>query len=288
MTRKLTLLICTAILLLSACNMPNASQGVSSGGPQAWIDAPLDGMRLPLQPYLLTLHGSDPHGISILEVSVDGVVLASITNPDPATLLVYATQNWTPHAPGRYQIRLRARNTAGAWSAEDLVTVIIEDNSTPTPPPTDTPTVTVTMTATPPATRTQTPTLVPQNGFAGPPVFNPTQLNLPYDCPSTKLTAEIKVGSTSGIRVLMLFYRLEDKAFSEQSDWDNVGMSLVGANTYQKTFDPVKGGTLFSWLTSRWTTTWEGWVSIQFAIQDTNGGVTRSEVYRLVKIAGCH
>jgi hypothetical protein len=119
MTRKLFVLLLTVALLLSACNLPVASGGET----RAWIDAPLDGMHLLVQPYSIIFHGSDPHGLSHLEVSINGAVLATLPNPDMAKTLVYLTQMWQPQGPGRYIIRVRAQNTAGAWSTQDLVTV---------------------------------------------------------------------------------------------------------------------------------------------------------------------
>jgi len=169
MTRKLIVFSIIAMLVLTACDQTAST----SGTPQAWIDDPLDGMRLPLEPYLITLHSSDSVGITNMEVSINGVELDPIPNPNSEILLVHLTQKWEPPAPGRYVIRARAQNTTGAWSTEDIVSVIVEDISTPTPVITVTPTLTPTFTLTPtqvPST-TSSPTPVPQTGVAGPPTF---------------------------------------------------------------------------------------------------------------------
>jgi len=287
MIRKISLLLLAVVLVLSACNMPIAA----GTAPQIWIDDPLDGMRLPLQPYTFTLHSSDPQGISMTEVRINGDVHTTLTNPDPAQLLVYQTLEWEPAVPGRYVIRARAQNTAGVWSAEDLVTVEVERPSTPTHTPTATPTIpTITptiLTITPTATDTLTPVPDVQIGFTGPPVFSLEQINLPYDCPSSSLTAGIKVVPSKEIKSVMLFFRLTDKDFAEQSEWANIGMRPDGAGTYRVTFNPIRDGEFMPWLTSHWSPTWKGWLSTQFVIQKTNGDLIRSEVYRLVKIEGC-
>jgi hypothetical protein len=111
---------------------------------------------------------------------------------------------------------------------------------------------------------------------------------LPYDCSASSLTAKIKVSPSKTIRAVILFFRVSDKNSAEQSEWASVSMRSVGDNTYQVEFEPIKSGGLMPWLTTRWSSTWEGWLSTQFVIQDTNGDLTRSDVHRIVTIAGCH
>ena len=74
MTRKLIVFSIIAMLVLTACDQTASIPGT----PQAWIDDPLDGMRLPLEPYLITLHSSDSLGITSMELSVNGVELEPI------------------------------------------------------------------------------------------------------------------------------------------------------------------------------------------------------------------
>jgi len=52
-------------------------QASSAGGPQAWIDAPLEGMQLPLAPYEIVAHADDPSGIAQFEFNVNGNVIAN-------------------------------------------------------------------------------------------------------------------------------------------------------------------------------------------------------------------
>ena len=119
MTRKFFVLLLTAALLLSACNLPVASDV----GTHAWIDAPLDGMVLPLQPYTIVFHASVPLGVTQMEIRINGQVLATLPNPDPTQRLVTLSQVWQPAQAGRYGIAVRAQDRAGNWTAPDNVTV---------------------------------------------------------------------------------------------------------------------------------------------------------------------
>ena len=291
MNRKLVLILLAITLMLTACNLPQRAKEA----PQAWIDDPLDGMRLPMQPYTFTLHSSDPAGIAQMEVSVNGQVLATVKNPNPADLLVSLTQTWNPPSPGRYVIRARAQNVSGSWSGEDLVTVEVVEVPTPTPTdvasltPTVIPTVTSSPTLVPSETPTPSPTPVLEKGFAGRPVFSPYQINLPYDCASSNLTAEIKVNPGQKIKVVVLFYRPSNNDFTLRAEWADIAMTPVGADIYRITFNPIKAGGFKPWFGSVGASAgWEGWLQTQFVIQDMDGVLTRSDLFSQVKIAGCH
>ncbi|MCJ7512224.1 MAG: hypothetical protein MUO23_04570 [Anaerolineales bacterium] len=279
-------------ILLSGCNFTSASDASPQAAPQgellAWVDAPLDGSRLPVRiPYPVVCHGADPGGVSAVEFRVNGSAEGEYPAADGTPLLLTASFNWLPVAPGRAVLECRARNASGIWSEPAEAVVIIEDG-TPTFTPSPVLTLTATVTPTPTATVTLTPTPIPQTGFAGPPIFSPTQLNLPYDCPSSELAAEIKVAPGQAPRAVVLFYRITDKDFAERSEWASLVMNPVGADTYRVSFNPVRDGGFMTWLSSHWSTTWEGWLSTQFVIQGADGTYTRSDVYSQVGIGGCH
>ena len=143
-------------VVFTACELinPNGPQ-VAQSGPQAWIDAPLDGSSLPLAPYEVVMHGSDIAGITQFEFSVNGAVLTLIPSSDQSSGLAAVTQNWSPGGPGNYTLGVRAQNTAGTWSgvAQSVVTVggdvpIDSSGEEPIPGESPTPTVTPTVTAT--------------------------------------------------------------------------------------------------------------------------------------------
>jgi len=72
------ILVLTA--LATGCNLPQARNLVLPGGvgPQAWIDAPLDGMRLQLSvPYDIVFHITADSPVAQGELSINGQVLAT-------------------------------------------------------------------------------------------------------------------------------------------------------------------------------------------------------------------
>lgn len=144
------MLASTVLLVLAACNLsaPNLSQGL-----QVAIDAPAEGATLPLGPYTIVAHASDPARVTEIEFRVNGAVAGLATGSGPT---IVAQLAWTPPAAGPYTIRARAQNTAGNWSAyaEVHVTVVgapapanpepaVIDTATPSPAPaaTETPSV---------------------------------------------------------------------------------------------------------------------------------------------------
>ncbi len=290
MKRKLFVLLWAAVLALSACNLP-----VPAGAaPRAWIDDPLDGMRLPLQPYTLTLHSSDPVGISLMEVSVNGEVLASLPSPQPAKLLVYLTQNWEPAAPGRYVIGARARNTAGAWSAEDTVTVEIEGTSTSTPTPTltlaiPTTTPTVTEIATETATLTTIPTITPTltraalrfSSQASTQVFNYQRDCVP-DPGEVTITATLS--NTARVHNVYLFFRLKSQTDDTVTGWENVVMAPQGNGKYRSTI--VWSGILnLSTISTRGLS---AWFQYQLVADEAGGSILgRSQVFSDIALVPC-
>jgi len=122
---------------------------------KAWVDAPLDGAVLPLAPYRVVIHGTDPGGVSALELRVGDEVLSTLQNPEPDRLLVSMEHTWTPTGPGSYVIQARTKNIDGVWSAPSSATVkILHETITPTPTFTPLPTLTAAATAAPLPTST--------------------------------------------------------------------------------------------------------------------------------------
>ncbi len=124
-----------------------APQSDSGGGPQAWIDAPLEGMQLPLAPYEVVAHAEDPSGIAQFEFKVNDNVIA--TTGGEAGSLSTVRQIWDPSAPGDYVITVRAQSASGSWGSDAVAHVTIFDAQFQTPipltatlPPLPTPTIT--------------------------------------------------------------------------------------------------------------------------------------------------
>ena len=225
MIRKIALIFVTLSLVLAGCNLMQATDGKA----RAWIDAPLDGTKLPLAPYLIVFHASDPLGVTQMEVSINDQVLATIANPDKAQALVYLTQAWQPQQAGSYVIRVRAQNAAGNWSEPDSVTVVIEE-STPTPTSTRTLTVTPSPTMTPTATMTATQTIGP--------VFSDLRLSgyvFYRRLINSSITFTLRVEDPAGIDDLRIYFCLRDPQTGEQTGWSNEAMSSLGNGLFTYT-----------------------------------------------------
>lgn len=128
--KKISLMCIAVAMLIAACTPEGTPDPTSM---TAWIDAPLHESTIPLAPYEIVAHGSDPGQVNKLEISVDGEVVEAITNPDPAELLFSVQLTWTPPAPGTYTIQARAQNSNGDWSKTALARVHVDNEFKPQP-----------------------------------------------------------------------------------------------------------------------------------------------------------
>jgi hypothetical protein len=222
----ISILIC---LLLAGCNLPEASIPLGINlPPQSWIDAPLDGSRLPLAAYPVVFHGSDPGGVAQGEFSVNGQVLANPGNPDAGNHLVVFRVDWIPPAPGEYTLQTRARNSSGDWSDYAAVTVFIGE---PTITPTLTPTFT--LTPTPTLTHTTTATLAAGSVFSN--LRLSTNVFYRLDEVPTRATFTVKVDDPAGIKLVEIYFRLRDPNTNETTSWANESMTSSGGGMYTYT-----------------------------------------------------
>lgn len=127
--KRISLVLFTLTLLFLAAGCGPDQDLAGGSGLQAWIDAPLDESVLPLEPYEIVAHASDPQAITSLLIQVNGEELASLSNPDPEELLALFKQVWVPPGPGEYQIDAKAQNAAGVWSQTATVIVRVEAQS---------------------------------------------------------------------------------------------------------------------------------------------------------------
>ena len=283
--RTVLLLTLITALALSGCNLPSTAKNQAAfkltGGPQAWIDAPLNGMHLPLAPYTVVIHISDDDGVSQGELSVDGKVLATLPNPVPGQKLATLKQEWNPTAPGIYVLQARAQNTAGKWGEPVSVKVTIgEYTKTPTPTATITPTATQTPTATetPTATMTATPTPTPT---PSPLTFTHTAsatLISRGGCGSDQVQLSAQVSVPDQVHSVVLFVDVVDQNSGQASGWSSYGaMSPVGGGLYQITVSA-----------SRLPGNNSGTLQYQFvATGSDNQTVGRSDVFTDVLVTNC-
>ena len=108
-------------LFVGACSLPavGGSQIASNSGISVWLDQSPDGWTLPLAPFTLKAHASNPNGgitsITFLVSNGDGapVNLGSVTT-DPSHALAYGELVWNPAAAGVYSIHAQAFNSSGS------------------------------------------------------------------------------------------------------------------------------------------------------------------------------
>jgi hypothetical protein len=144
-------LVLLAVLLLSR----------DRGTPDVTIQSPADNSRIVAgSPVILQATASGARDITLLELSVDGVLVATSSSPSPAgSSLLTATKSWSFDRPGQHKVSAEAFTAEGKVSDPATVelTVVAAAGETPTGETTVTPSPTPTMEA----TASPTPTLEP-------------------------------------------------------------------------------------------------------------------------------
>jgi hypothetical protein len=111
------------ILLASMILILITSCGPVTSVPSVWFDQPLTGASFPLVPIEITIHATDPGGISQVQLFMNGDPLETIPNQFADIPLAIFTSVRVPPAPGKYSLQVAARSNAGSWS--ELVETII-------------------------------------------------------------------------------------------------------------------------------------------------------------------
>jgi hypothetical protein len=138
--QKSLLLIIFALVIFSGCSS-------APSGTLVWIDVPLDHLTLTsLQTINIEGHASSLEGVARVEVSVNGVLVETISLPESTDSIVQFSSSFTPTEFGEYTIQVVAVDNAEEASSPDFALVIfataaIPFTDTPTPvPPEDGPT----------------------------------------------------------------------------------------------------------------------------------------------------
>jgi len=294
MSRKTVILI--LCLVLAACNMPQSQQTTDT--PQTWFDMPINNSSHPLASVQVIFHASDPGGISQAELWVNGQPAGSFNSLDTKASLVTFNRNWTPPTPGKYTLRVRARNNKQIWSEFTQTTIVIQgqrtspqvdvtltpeitSTTTLTPIATMTPTITPTLTST--LTPTRIPTLTPTTSQSGGVSIERGSTNLIYlgraDCGPLEVTITARATAPNGIKVVVLFYRFQTG--SSSSEFQSIGMNPIGGDLYERTLNPTSlfGGSVpFD----------EATLQYQVVIQQNNGDVSlRTPVMADIVVKAC-
>jgi hypothetical protein len=175
---------CIAFVVLTALSLVAAACGESTQGPSTWLDRPLDGDKVPLEPLTIQAHASDADGVARFEFFVGDALLATI--PGSGGRFNEAKAGWAPSTAGTYTVRARAIDGKGNIGPEAISRITVGELAQTPTTPTGTPTYTPTRTAEPtPPTPTgtakpPTPTYTP-TGTAKPPTptFTPTPTGTP-------------------------------------------------------------------------------------------------------------
>ena len=273
----LSLLSCSGVAEKPAIVISSAGSPVpvvNPADPYAWFDKPLDGFEIPRQPYEVVLHGSAYLGIAAIELRITGEPVLTFNDPAPGATLVTLKHTWTPLKAGRYVLQARTRDSKDLWSQTAVVTVQVIDAATPTP--TLIPTVTA-----PPA----------QSAGFTEPVFSPDAIALKTSCEPKKVTATIGATDPDGVKVVVVFYLLVDKATGDTSSWVNTAMQPIGGDQYRIDLQPgPPGSELRDFVIIRYDVqgdSFAAWVQMQFAIQTNSGKIIRSQVYNATTLYYC-
>ncbi len=270
-----SLLLLPFLALSAGCIRPVAQEPVralllGTPGLHAWIDAPLNGMHLPLAPYEVVFHVTDDTGVVAGELAVNGQVLASLPNPDPSQKLATLRLVWSPAEPGEYTLFARGQNSAGAWG-ESVPVIVTVGDVTPTLSPTPTPS-----TATP--TPTPTPTLAA--GFSPPTLSSTGFYYGAASCDPMQVTLRVRVTDPRGVKVVVFFERLKDKAGGDTTAWsDGESMNPLAGGEFQFTLDGNDIGPSAGFP--------EAYVLYQFVAQLQDGSNLRSPVYSDLTLGRC-
>jgi hypothetical protein len=145
--------------------------GGGADTPDVTIQTPADGALIAVNGEIIlqaTATGADD--ITLLELNVDGALVASASSPDPAgSSSLTASKMWTFGVPGEHEVSAVAYTASGRTSRTESVEVTVTTSGSSVPPgggatSTPTPATEATATATPAPELTPTPTATPRPG----------------------------------------------------------------------------------------------------------------------------
>ena len=281
--KQATYVLCAFFLILTviACDFAGITLDLGGGDggepvttqPQnlpveAGIDSPSNGSAFQMGPIDIAYHASSTEGVSVVELSIDGAVVSSITSPDANQKVVALKYTWNPPASGNHTLQVRAQNNAGAWSnsATAAVTVQGSPQATNTPGPTDTP----------------EPTATPKDMTISDIQHSKDKFYYGGGGCNRELTISAKVSQPEKAYVVVLFIRLVDKEGEGTKGWDS------GRAMSKKGNDGEYSVTLFSESIPNYSAYDYASMNYQIVVQDKAGNyLARSEVIKKVSLDIC-
>jgi len=218
------------LILLAALGATLSCTGQESMEPRAWIDAPPDGVNVPVnEPVTIISHGYARQGVAELLLSVNGDAYRRDV-PAESGMFGEVRQEWVPTEDGVYTLQVVTYDSTGAASSPaaitlrvgeviaeaptvteeaavsidtPTVTITVTGTAYPTDTPTATPTGTTIATATPTATGTMQPTDTPTATPTATATDMPTLTPIPTTPPDIRLWADaqtVQAGSCTTVR----------------------------------------------------------------------------------------
>ena len=283
---KLAVIVLILLLVAIACDIGNLSIDLGGGGDsgqqqgqavEAGIDSPTNGATLPMGPVEIAYHATSTEGVSAIELSVNGEVVSSFTNPDSDQNVIAMKYTWESSVSGSHTIRVRAQNSVGVWSDFSAATVNIEDgqqDSQQQDPPSEP--------ETPKETDASSPTATPEKMT----IYN-IEHNLDKfyygggTCGSREITISADITHPDDAFAAILFIRFYDNVGGGLTNWD------TGRAMGRKS-DEHFSATMFSEDIPNYNDYEFGVMHYQIVVQDKAGSsLARTEVIKKLLLERC-
>ena len=274
------------LLVIIACDIGPISIDLGGEGEgsqpkaasvEAGIDSPGNGTSLPMGPVEIAYHATSTEGVSFVELSVNGEVVSSIASSDLTQKVVALKYTWQPNVSGSHIIRVRAQNSAGAWSDFSTATINIEGEQQ-VQQPQDSPTEP----EDPKETETPSPTATPEEM-----TIHNIEHNLDKfyygsgACGSREITISADVTHPDDAFAAILFIRFWDIEGAGTTKWDS-GRAMVRKS------DGHFSVTLFSESIPNYNAYEFAVVNYQIVVQNKAGNnLARSEVIKKLGLERC-
>jgi len=283
---KIAVIVLILLLVAIACDIGNLSIDLGGGGDsgqqqgqavEAGIDSPTNGATLPMGPVEIAYHATSTEGVSAIELSVNGEVVSSFTNPDSDQNVIAMKYTWESSVSGSHTIRVRAQNSVGVWSDFSAATVNIEDgqqDSQQQDPPSEP--------ETPKETDASSPTATPEKMT----IYN-IEHNLDKfyygggTCGSREITISADITHPDDAFAAILFIRFYDNVGGGLTNWD------TGRAMGRKS-DEHFSATMFSEDIPNYNDYEFGVMHYQIVVQDKAGSsLARTEVIKKLLLERC-
>lgn len=283
---KIAVIVLILLLVAIACDIGNLSIDLGGGGDsgqqqgqavEAGIDSPTNGATLPMGPVEIAYHATSTEGVSAIELSVNGEVVSSFTNPDSDQNVIAMKYTWESSVSGSHTIRVRAQNSVGVWSDFSAATVNIEDgqqDSQQQDPPSEP--------ETPKETDASSPTATPEKMT----IYN-IEHNLDKfyygggTCGSREITISADITHPDDVFAAILFIRFYDNVGGGLTNWD------TGRAMGRKS-DEHFSATMFSEDIPNYNDYEFGVMHYQIVVQDKAGNsLARTEVIKKLLLERC-